>query len=74
MTFEPLDLDDSYEDYMRRVAADVPHTSTQYKECRRVWVAAMRRIFVHITESVATLSEEDGVLELDRLREEMLAF
>lgn len=36
-----IDLDDNFEAMMRRIWPDVPTTSSQYRESRKVWFATI---------------------------------
>lgn len=74
MKLNPLDLDDAFDDYMRRVAPTVPQASMQWRESRRAFVAGMRRVYVYMTQEVVTLSDDAAEKELQRLDNEMRAW
>lgn len=71
MSVELFDLDDAFDDYMRRVAPSVREHEVQYRESRRAFVAGARRLFVYMTQEVVTLSDDDAEKELLRLDKEM---
>ena len=48
--FEPIELDDAFEDYMRKVyTVPIPEHCSIYRECRRAFVAGITKLFSHIT-------------------------
>lgn len=69
-----FDLEDAFDDYMRRVAPDVAEHTVQYRESRRAFVAGARRIYVHMTQGVVQLSDSDAEKELVRLDKELCAY
>lgn len=72
--FQALDLDDAFEDYMRRVQPTTPQHALQYKESRRVWFAAASVVFDHISLEITQLSDEDAFKQLQLLGAQFEAF
>jgi hypothetical protein len=67
--FQPLDIDDAFAEFMRIANPRVEEHSTQYRESRRVWVAAMFQLFRFMTVEVVKLSDEEGEVQLTRFHE-----
>jgi len=73
MNFPQLDLDDAFESYMRKVNPTVAETSTQYRESRRVWFAAVAVIYYYLL-SVTTLPEDDAIKLLAKIEKQLREF
>lgn len=72
---EPLfDLEDEFDDYMRKVGPHIPQHTIQYRESRRAFIAGARRLYVYIIEGVTEMSDENAEKELSRLDSEMRVF
>jgi hypothetical protein len=69
-----FDLDDEFEEFMRKVNATVPQYSGQYKESRRVFMAGAGAMFIFCTFELAKLPDEEGVAALEKLRRELNEF
>ena len=65
---KPFDIDDEFEAFMRKCAPEVPETSVQYKESRRVFSAGAAVMFLYITRELPLFSDESGVEELQKLQ------
>lgn len=74
MKLTPLDFEDAFADYMRRVLPGVPEHSVQYRESRRAFVAGARRIYIYMTQEVVKLSDTAAEKELQRLDNELCAY
>lgn len=73
MSFEPLDIDDAFDAFMRKVYPGVPETSEQYRESRRIWFAGMSILFLHIMVA-STLPGKKAEAELTNLRTQLTSF
>jgi hypothetical protein len=73
MSFQSLDLDDAFEQYMRKVNPSVSEMSAQYRESRRVWFAAAAIIHYHLL-SMTMLSDDEGLKELMQLEKQLHEF
>lgn len=69
-----FDLEDAFDDYMRRVAPEVLQHEIQYRESRRAFIAGARRLYVYMTQEVVTLSDAAAEKELQRLDNEMRVY
>lgn len=74
MSFEPLDIDDAFEIYMRAAYPGLPEHSQQHRECRRVWYAGMWLLFNHMLAVSTTLPEADAARELNQIQKQMETF
>lgn len=72
--YAPIDLDDVFEEFMRKVNPAVQQHEAQYKESRRVWFAACAALFHHMAFSVPTVSDADGIKEFMSINRQLLAF
>jgi glycosyltransferase involved in cell wall biosynthesis len=55
--FNKIDIEDAFDDYMRRTASHVKREEVQYRESRRVWFAAFGRFFHYIALEITKLAE-----------------
>ena len=69
-----FDIDDSFEEFMRKANPLVRETSSQYKESRRVFWAGAAATFLFMTRQVPTVSEDEGVKLLEKLKREIEDF
>ena len=69
-----IDIDDEFEDFMRKIHPTVGAHTAQYRESRRVWFAATANIFYLLHGKVADLPEDEGLQVLTDLGEQLLAF
>jgi hypothetical protein len=73
MSFESLDLDDAFENYMRKVNPTVEQHEAQFKESRRVWFAGAAVMHFHLI-AMTMLSDDDGLKELMQLEKQLMEF
>lgn len=69
-----FDLDDEFEEFMRKVFPMVRETETQYKESRRVFVAGCAAMFFFWVRDVARVSDEEGVEALKKVQDQLDEF
>jgi len=74
MKFRRFDLDDEFENFMRRVFPAVKEHEIQYKESRRVFTAGAAVMFMHITGEIPQLSEDHAMEELKKLDDQFSDF
>jgi hypothetical protein len=74
MSFQPIDLDDEFEAFMRKVNPQVQQYQSQYKESRRVWFAACAALFTHMAVEVTKISEDEGVKEAENVAQQLQEF
>lgn len=67
MKFEPLDIDDAFEAFMRKCYSEVPAHTTQYRECRRVFYSGVLTLLIHLRTNVSEIPDDDGVAELESI-------
>jgi hypothetical protein len=72
--YTPFDLDDQFEDFMRKACPDVEEFSVQYKESRRVFAAGCAAMYFWVAFELSELPEDEGVIELEKLRAQLLEF
>jgi hypothetical protein len=70
---EPLDLDDAFDDFMRKVNPAVQKHEEQYRESRRVFFAGAAVLFFRMVD-LATVPDADGFAELDNIKRQLEAF
>lgn len=72
----PLDLDDTFEAFMRQVFPSLPQHSTQYFDCRRVFYVGVSTLFDHITANLGApdVTEEVGIAEMENIRRQLQQF
>jgi hypothetical protein len=58
-----LDIDDEFEDYMRKLQPQVQPHDAQYKESRRVFYAGAAVIYYHLVNKLPELNDEDEVAQ-----------
>ena len=68
-----FDLDDTFEEMMRRAYHDVAEHSVQYRESRRIFYAGAAAVFFH-TIGLANLSDEQGEEQLSALQKQIEDF
>ncbi len=59
-----LDIDDTFEDYMRKVNPSVEQHSVQYRESRRCFFAGMWLAMQHMLQVAEELSENKAMIEI----------
>jgi hypothetical protein len=72
--FQPIDLDDEFEAFMRKVNPQVRQHEAQYKESRRVWFAACAALFHHMANKVTEISDDEGVKEYENVTQQLQEF
>lgn len=70
---EPLDLDDAFEDLMRKANPTVKQHSVQYRESRRMFFSGAASIFMHLLQ-VATLPEREAETQLGQIEKQIEEF
>jgi hypothetical protein len=70
---EPLDIDDAFEEFMRKVNPSIPQHSPQYRESRRVWFAGVASLNHHLI-ALTSESEDFGARELQSISRQLLEF
>jgi hypothetical protein len=73
MKHEPLDIDDVFEDFMRKVNPSVAEHSVQYKESRRCFFAGCAAVFYN-TIALTTIPEPDAMQELTSIDNQLTEF
>lgn len=68
-----FDLDDAFEDLMRRVNPDVPQHGIQYKESRRMFYAGAAAVFFRTLELTA-LEDDKAEEQLANLQKQLEEF
>lgn len=68
-----MDLDDAFEDLMRRAYPDVQTTDVQYRESRRVFYAGAAAVFFYTLELTA-LSDDEAEIRLGNLQKQIEEF
>lgn len=69
-----FDLDDAFDDLMRRAYPDVPQYTVQYIESRRIFYAGAAAIFYHTTMSLASLSDDEAEAGLADVQKQIDGF
>lgn len=64
---QPYDVSEAFDDYMQRVAPTVAKDGVQYRETRRAWYAATRRMLSYLKDDISAAPEAQGMAELERL-------
>jgi hypothetical protein len=68
-----LDLDDVFDDYMRKVNPEVVQHSTQYRESRRAFFAGAAALYYHLL-ALTSRSEEFAMAELQQVEKQLTDF
>ena len=72
--FGPIDLDDAFEDYMRKVyTVPIPEHCQLYRECRRAFIAGVTKLFSHII-GAARLPTEQAAKEFESIGNQLTQF
>ncbi len=70
-----FNIEAEFQAYCNRVGLDLDSCSpVQVIETRRAFYAALGQLLVFLRDDLSSLSEDDGVVELQRLHEEVGAF
>jgi hypothetical protein len=72
--YTPFDLDDEFEDFMRKACPEVKEYSVQYRESRRVFAAGCAAMYYFCAFEVSELPEDEAVKELEKLRAQLREF
>lgn len=72
--FKPIDLEDEFDDFMRKVNPTVQPHSVQYHESRRVWFAACAALFQQMAFNVPEVSDDEGVKEFENINAQLHEF
>jgi len=69
------DIDDAFEDFMRRANPDVPEHATQYKESRRVFFAGICSMYYFLmSNEFQGLDENQALAEVADIDLQLQAF
>jgi hypothetical protein len=68
------DLDDEFENFMRRVFPTVKELDRQYLEARRIFASGAASMYFHLTGDVTAVPDDEGVKELARIDKELTDF
>jgi hypothetical protein len=69
-----LDIDDEFDDYMRKVAPDVEQHSVQYRESRRCFYGGACVVLMHIMQVASDLPENEAEIEIAQLEDQLAEF
>lgn len=68
-----IEIEDEFEDYMRKTNPRLPAHSTQYRESRRVFFAGAASMFAFLC-SLTQLPDEEGIRRLETMRGQLKEF
>jgi hypothetical protein len=72
---KPYDIDDEFEDFMRRVQPDLPETSVQHKESRRVFFAGVCSLYYFLmSNDFQSLPDQQALEECARIDKQLMEF
>lgn len=69
-----FDIDDAFEEFMRKANPRVPETATQYLESRRVFYAGIAALFMFVSNDLTTLPDEEAFRELEKIKKQIDQF
>lgn len=72
--FAALDLDDAFEEFMRKTNPSVEQHSVQFRECRRAFYAGVTVLYFHQTGAMLDASEARAVAELESIGMQLAEF
>ena len=68
-----LDLDDAFENFMRKVHAGLPETSVQWNECRRVFFCGVEQMF-SLCMQLTALPDDEAEKGLANIQQQLRNF
>jgi hypothetical protein len=73
-TEQPLDLDDAFDDFMRKVNPSVERHEVQYRESRRCFFAGAALVFFHMAHSTSLWGDDKALEELQKVERQLREF
>lgn len=70
----PIDIDDEFESFMRKVFPKVPITSSQWRESRKIFYCAILIIFLHFKKDLSGASINEFDSEMVSIDKQMRNF
>ena len=65
------DIDDRFEDFMRKIYPTVKETDRQWIECRRVFLAGVTSLYYAFVHEITLMSDEEGQQQLAHIEAQL---